>query len=87
MSFLTDEEKLELLMRAMTALGKLIFLSDLLEEGRNFEGVAALRKVFWEDLDRCLCLALEEQLRYLKAQKKPVDPLTERAYKWLGSRQ
>ncbi len=88
----TDEEILDAIRyhtsgrEDMTALGKLIFLSDLLEEGRDFEGVGALRKVFWEDLDRCLCLALKQQLSYLEAQKKPVYPLTERAYEWIGSR-
>ena len=67
----------------MTPLGKLIYLADLLEESRAFAGVEELRALFWRDLDECLLAALEHQLAYLKSQKKPVYPLTERAYLWL----
>ncbi len=69
----------------MTPLGKLIFLSDMLEEGRRYEGVEELRALFWEDLDRCLCEALRQQLIYLKESGKPVYPLTERAYRWISA--
>ncbi len=67
----------------MTPLGKLIYLADLLEEGRTFAGVEGLRSLFWRDLDECLLAALEHQLSYLKSRQEPVYPLTERAYLWL----
>lgn len=41
----------------MSLLGKLIFLADMLESGRDFEGVEELRAAFWKDkdsLDECL---------------------------------
>ncbi len=66
----------------MTPLGKLIYLADLLEEGRTFEGVQALRALFWQDLDTCLLAAMEAQLCYLRAGGRPVYGLTERAYLW-----
>ncbi len=70
----------------MTPLGKLIFLADMLESGRTFEGVEALRKAFWRDLDECLLLCFEHQNAYLeKNQNKgsAIYSLTKRAYNWL----
>ena len=67
----------------MSNLEKLIFLSDLLEDGRDFEGVDYLRTLFKKDMDECLFAALEHQLNYLEQQKKPVYALTKRAYEYL----
>ncbi len=67
----------------MGNLEKLIFLADLLEEGRDFEGVERLRKLFARDMDECLFAALEHQLAYLEKQNKPVYSLTRRAYEYL----
>ena len=70
----------------MTPLGKLIFLADLLESGRSFEGIEELRRLFWIDLDECLLRCFEHQFAYLEHNKNedfPVYPLTKRAYKWL----
>lgn len=69
----------------MTKLGKLIYLADLLEESRTFEGVEELRKLFWEDLDACLVASLENQLRHLEAGGMPVYSLTRQAYRWAKS--
>ncbi len=67
----------------MTNLEKLIFLADLLEEGRDFEGIGELRAKLKVGLDNCLLAALEHQLKYLKSTGEPVYPMTERAYKYL----
>ena len=67
----------------MSALEKLIFLSDLLEAGRDFEGVENLRKLFYKDIDNCLFTALKHQLNYLESTGKPVYPLTRRAYEYM----
>lgn len=66
----------------MTPLGKLIFLADMLEEGRFFEGVEELRRLLSDDLNACFLEALARQIAYLRASGKPVYPLTERAYEW-----
>ena len=42
----------------MSGLDKLIFLSDLLEEGRDYNGVEELREIFKKDIDECLKVAL-----------------------------
>lgn len=67
----------------MSNIEKLIFLADLLEEGRDFDGVETLRKIFYRDIDECMLAALEHQLKYLEEQKKPVYSLTKRAYEYL----
>ncbi len=67
----------------MSALGKLVYLADLLEEARDFAGIEVLRAVFWKDLDLCMKLSLQNQIAYLKSTGKQVYPLTECAYRWL----
>lgn len=67
----------------MSALEKLIFLSDLLEEGRDFEGVENLREEFSRSVDGGLYASLKHQLNYLKATGKPVYPLTKKAFEYL----
>lgn len=68
----------------MSTLEKLIYLADMLEDGRDFEGVNDLRKLFWQDLDECLFHALSAQEAYLKETNKPVYPLTHEALLWIS---
>ncbi len=67
----------------MGGLEKLVYLSDLLESGREFAGVEKLREMFWRDLDECLLGSLALQIDYLKSKGSPVYPLTEEAYAWI----
>ena len=67
----------------MTKLGMLVYLADMLEEGRDFPGVQELRAWFWKDLDVCFYHALRQQNAYLKGEGKPVYPLTKEAYHWI----
>ena len=67
----------------MSALEKLIYLADLLEEGRDFDGVQALRQKLKRGLNECMKAALEHQLNYLISTGKPVHPLTQRAYDYI----
>lgn len=88
----TDEEVLDAVRfhtsgkENMTPLGKLIFLSDMLEEGRDYEGVDELRVLFRKDkesLDECLKAALKATLEHLEKNGKEVYPLTRAAYDFL----
>lgn len=67
----------------MSGLEKLIFLSDLLEDGRDFDGVEKLRKKFARDIDGCLYSALENQLKHLNETGAQVCSLTKRAFGYL----
>ena len=66
----------------MTELGKLIFLSDMVEEERNYDGVEILRKLFWQGnrLDECLLEALSQTLQFLRASGREIYSLTQAAY-------
>lgn len=70
----------------MGELEKLVYLSDLLEAGRDFPGVAELRELFWKDLDVCLYESLCHEVEYLNGTGKEVYPLTQEAYDWIKSR-
>lgn len=67
----------------MSGAEKLLYLCDLLEEERNFDGVDRLRALFADDIDACLAAALEQQVGYLRTTGKPVYDLTEKAYEYL----
>ena len=73
----------------MTPLGKLIFLADMLEEGRDFPEVERLRAALKRDLDECLLLCFEHQNAYLEANESKggeIYSLTKRAYNWIKSK-
>ncbi|MBQ8429855.1 MAG: nicotinate (nicotinamide) nucleotide adenylyltransferase [Clostridia bacterium] len=66
----------------MSELEKLIFLADMLEEERHYEGVDELRTLFWseKDLDKCLAEALYQTLLFLEKKGGEIYPLTKAAY-------
>ena len=66
----------------MTALGKLIFLSDMLEAGRDFPGIRKLRRLFAENLNACMYHCLKQELKHLKKGGGNIYPLTFRAYEY-----
>lgn len=67
----------------MTKPEMLLFLCDMLEEGRSFPGVEKLRALFKVDLVRCMYAALEHQLNYLNGTGGQIYPLTINAYLYL----
>ena len=66
----------------MSTLLKLIFLSDMVEEGRSYDGVEKLRELFIKDFDKCLVEALKEELIHLKNKGQPVYFETVNAYNY-----
>ena len=74
----------------MSALEKLIFLADMLEEERKFEGVEELRALFWDksdDLTIAITAALKHSLTYLKENGAPMYALTEQAAAYYAKNQ
>ncbi|MBQ7322970.1 MAG: nicotinate (nicotinamide) nucleotide adenylyltransferase [Clostridia bacterium] len=69
----------------MSGLEKLIFLADMLEEERHYEGVEILRELFWrgQDLDECLEEALYQTIEFLKSKNADIYPLTQNAYHFI----
>lgn len=66
----------------MSKLEQLIFLADMVEDGRDFPGVEPLRKLFYTNLTACLQASLIHQVEYLLRDGKPVYPLTLQAYQY-----
>ena len=66
----------------MGELEKLIFLSDMLEPGRDFPHIGKLREAFRRSLNECMYLSLRHELKYLKKGKGTIYPLTFRAYEY-----
>ncbi len=67
----------------MSALEKLIFLADMVEEERSYDVVESIREAFWSAqgdketaLDACLLLALEQTAVFLRRIGQTVYPLT-----------
>ena len=61
----------------MSTLEKLIFLADMLEEGRNYTGVDELREEFWAgDIDKCMYLALQNTAGHVASLGGKVYPLS-----------
>lgn len=71
----------------MSVLEKLIFLADMVEYGRDYDGVERLRELFWDEtvpaetaLNSCLKEALKRSIAFVKEKGEYVYPLTEDAY-------
>ena len=73
----------------MGEMEKLIFLADMLETGRNYEGVDELRALFFQgkDLDACLTEALRQTLLFLQKKGGDIYPLTSAAYAFYAQEQ
>lgn len=61
----------------MTELGKLIFLADMVEDERCYDGVEKIRSAFYnETLDEALTLALKRTVQFLQKKGAEIYPLT-----------
>ena len=49
----------------MSETAKIVFLADLIEPGRDFEGVEEIRKASFQDLDKGMYLSYVNTIRYL----------------------
>ncbi|MDO4564875.1 MAG: nicotinate-nucleotide adenylyltransferase [Clostridia bacterium] len=66
----------------MTALDKIIYLADIIEPSRCFEGVEEIRAE--SELDKAILLALRRSIWYIKKKGGALHPATLRAYYDLG---
>ena len=65
---------------SMRPLTKIIYLADLLDPVRNWDGIEEIRALVYRDLDQAISLALKYQLVWLKRQKKYIHPAIYDAY-------
>ncbi len=65
----------------MSALSKLIFVADMVEEGRTYDGVEKLRESFSkDDLDTCFVECLKEEFLHLLNKKQYIYEETVNAF-------
>lgn len=60
----------------MTLMDKLIYLADMIEPGRNFPEVGALRMLSERDLDQAMRMAFDQSLHYVLRKNQVIHPDT-----------
>ena len=73
----------------MSLLEQLIFLADMVEDKREYEGAENLRALYYAEkggLDFTMYEALRETLYFLEAKGGAIYPLTSEAYKYFGKK-
>lgn len=67
----------------MSLLEKIIYIADYIEPGRNqAPDLEELRKLAFEDIDKCLIKILESTLNYIDKKGSALDPLTKETYEY-----
>ena len=66
----------------MSELGKLVFVADMVERGRDYQGVEKLRELFKKDFERCFIECLKEELQHLINKKSVIYEETINAYEY-----
>ena len=70
----------------MTDTAKIVFLADLIEPGRDFEGVEAIREASFQDLDRGMFLSYDNTIRYLLEDGLLIHPDAIAGYNQLAAK-
>jgi predicted HD superfamily hydrolase involved in NAD metabolism len=60
----------------MSMLDKIIYLADVIEPSRNFEGLEEIRTMAHCDLDKALLLALDQSISYILKRRGLIHPAT-----------
>ena len=67
----------------MSLLEKIIYIADYMEPGRKeLPNMKDVRKLAFEDIDKCLYRILKDSLIYLKSRDFAIDPMTEETYNY-----
>lgn len=66
----------------MSLLSKLVFVADMIEDGRNYQGVDELRELFKGDFETCFIECLKEEFIHLQNKKTDIYIETEKAYNY-----
>ena len=82
----TDEEVLDAIRyhtsgkANMTTLGKLLFVADMIEPTRNYQGVEILREIYERDFEKCFIECLKEEMQHFINKKQYIYVETLNAY-------
>ncbi len=68
-------------MPAMSLLQKIIFVADYMEPNRNeAPDLPQVREQAFLDIDKTICMILEDTLKYLEMKGAKIDPMTKETY-------
>ncbi len=60
----------------MSLLEKIVFVADAIEPGRTYEGIAEIRALAFEDLDKAVIGVMNANIEHCIATKRLIHPLT-----------
>ncbi len=66
--------------KGMTLLDKIIYLADLIEPGRNFDGIDDIRRIAYENIDEAMREALKQVMGFVKSEGFALHPCSVEAY-------
>ncbi|HZD59013.1 MAG TPA: bis(5'-nucleosyl)-tetraphosphatase (symmetrical) YqeK [Anaerolineae bacterium] len=61
---------------SMSQFDKIIYVADMIEPGRSYQGLGALRRIAFDDLDEVFREAYAHSLMYIIDSRKLIHPLT-----------
>lgn len=64
----------------MSPLDKIAYIADMIEPGRSFPNLEAVRDLAEKDLDECYAEAYAHTIEYLARARRPIHPLTVSAW-------
>lgn len=67
----------------MSALQKVIFAADYIEEGRDFDGLDKIRELTYDNLDEGVIAILKNTIAYLEASGQEIAPVTREACEYM----
>lgn len=67
----------------MTALDKIIYIADMIEPMREYEGVDRLRELAYEDLDKAVLVALRQSMEFNLKKNSIIHPNTLEAWNYI----
>ena len=83
---ITDEDMLNAIRfhttgrAGMSKLEKILFVADMIEPNRNFDGVERLRKKAQKNLDKAVCACIRHTLSFLIDTKQAIYPVSIECY-------
>ncbi len=67
----------------MTKLQKIIFLADVIEETRHYDGVEEIREIAYKDMDKAIVKSLDRIISFILNENKLLHPNTIQARNYL----
>lgn len=67
----------------MSLLEKIIYIADLIEPGRDFAGIDAIRELAYQDIDEAMLAALKQVMEFVMCRGFSLHPSSVEAYQYI----